>query len=91
MVKSKILTLLLILCVVFSGCTVQSEPSAEQIKADLIGQELTDTSPPWSTTSSMWKFAALSEYEQFDIRDTQRQGDVIILEYWSLRMAFKRY
>ena len=46
------------------------EISAEQIKADLIGHYLTGEGLGWT-------FAALSEYEQFDIRDTQRQGDVI--------------
>ena len=73
MAKGRFLVLLLILCVVFVGCSVQSEPNAEQIKADLIGHQLTEGG------FTAWEFAALSEYEQFDIRGTQRQGN--ILEY----------
>lgn len=46
----------------------ESEPNAEQIKADLIGHQL---------LSYGWTFAALSEYEQFEIIGEQKQGNVI--------------
>ena len=69
--KSIFLTLLLILCIVAIGCPVQSEHSTEQIQADLIGHQLT------SKGLVVWKFAALSEYEKFNIRGIKKQGDVI--------------
>ena len=45
--------------------------SAEQIKADLIGHALVVNGQP------AWEFAALSEYEQFEIIDQQTQGNVV--------------
>ncbi|MFC1989644.1 hypothetical protein ACFLVW_03660 [Chloroflexota bacterium] len=61
----------IILCVILVGCSTQSEPDAEQIKADLIGHNLAIAGSP------VWEFAALSEYEQFNIKGTQMQGNVI--------------
>ena len=51
------------------GSEVREGPSAEQIKADLIGHTLT------ISAGEVWEFAALSEYEHFDIRDKQTQGN----------------
>ncbi|MFC2044742.1 hypothetical protein ACFLT8_06095 [Chloroflexota bacterium] len=70
MIRKMLWTLPLILCVILVGCVGQVEPTAEQIKADLIGSQLPGT--PWT-------FEALSEYEQFDIRAKQIQGNA--LEY----------
>jgi hypothetical protein len=41
------------------------------MKADLLRQRLNYKGNP------VWRFAALSEYEQFDIRGKQMQGNVI--------------
>ena len=77
------LILLLILSVILVGCSFQSElstekphleteePSIEQMKADLIGHILT-----WKG-QSVWKFAALSEYKEFDVIDKQKQGNAV--------------
>ena len=45
--------------------------SAEQMKADLIGHVLVVNGQP------AWEFAALSEYEQFEIIGQQTQGNVV--------------
>jgi len=83
MAKRRVLVSLLILSVALVGCSFQAEvntekpqpetaePSAEQIMADLIGHDLIWEGRP------VWKFAALSEYEEFDIRDTKTQGNTI--------------
>ena len=74
MVKRKLLVLFLILCITLVGCSdigESSEPSIEQMKADLIGHILT------TGEGTGWAFAALSEFEHFDIRGKQEQGDVI--------------
>ena len=71
MVKARLLMLPLILSLILIGCAGLSEPSVEQIKADLIGQRI------YTSALSGWEFEALSEFEQFDIRGKQRQGDVI--------------
>jgi len=68
--KRTLLVLFVILCVLLVGCIGQSEPDVEQIKADLIGSRI-------KTEQLRWTFAALSEYEQFDIRGKQRQGNAI--------------
>ena len=68
--KRMLLVLFVILCVSLVGCIGQSEPDIEQIKADLIGSRI-------RTEQLQWTFAALSEYEQFDIRGKQMQGNVI--------------
>ncbi|MFC2047370.1 hypothetical protein ACFLTK_03755 [Chloroflexota bacterium] len=73
MLRKGILALFLVPCVILVSCSVQSEPSAAQIKADLIGHNLVISGMP------VWEFAALSEYEQFDIRGKQIQGNA--LEY----------
>ncbi|MFC2010894.1 hypothetical protein ACFLUR_01215 [Chloroflexota bacterium] len=83
MVKRVMISALLILSIVLVGCSFQSklniekpkletkELSVEQIKADLIGHNLT-----WNG-QLVWQFAALSEYEQFDIKGKQTQGNAI--------------
>jgi hypothetical protein len=53
------------------GCIGQTEPTIEQIKADLIGHYLTDRE------EAVWTFAALSEIEHFDIRGKQVQENII--------------
>jgi len=68
--KRKFLALFLILCITLVGCGGPSEPDVEQMKADLIGHNLTGEGLGWT-------FAALSEFEHFDIRGKQEQGDVI--------------
>ncbi len=68
--KRMLLALLIMLSVILAGCSGQPEPDVEQIKADLIGQRIT-------TEQLRWTFAALSEYEQFDIRGKQTQGNAI--------------
>ncbi len=49
----------------------QFEYSAEQMKADLIGHALVVNG------QLVWNFAALSEYEQFEIIGQQTQGNVV--------------
>jgi len=59
-----------------AGCEVPiqtAEPSAEQIKADLLGHVLTSGGAP------VWEFAALSEYEEFEIKEKLSQANA--LEY----------
>ncbi|MFC1988231.1 hypothetical protein ACFLVJ_00100 [Chloroflexota bacterium] len=48
-------------------------PSAEQVKADLIGHVLTVGG------ALVWEFAALSEYEEFEIKNELSQANA--LEY----------
>lgn len=72
MVRGKLLALFLIPCIILVGCTGQSEPNAEQMKADLIGHRL-----QVAGSSMYWDFAALSEFEYLDIRSKQMQGGVI--------------
>ncbi len=67
--KRKLLALFLILSITLVGCGGSSEPNVEQMKADLIGHNLTGE-------GSGWTFAALSEFKHFDIRGKQEQGDV---------------
>ncbi len=69
--RGKILPLFLILCLGLVGCSTSAVPSVDQIKADLIGHRLTFEG------YHVWTFAALSEYEEFDIRSEQTQGDII--------------
>jgi hypothetical protein len=57
------------MCFVFIGCSL-STPSAEQIKADLIGNQIT---VGWSS----WRFDALSEFDSFVINGKQIQGDAV--------------
>jgi len=83
MAKRMVLIFLLILSVALIGCSFQSELnidkpqldtkelSVEQMKADLIGHTLV-----WNG-QTVWQFAALSEYEQVDIKGKQTQGNVI--------------
>jgi hypothetical protein len=60
------------LCLVLTGCaTLQQPPKAEQIKADLIGHDLTIMG------TQVWQFAALSEFEQFNITSNQTQANVV--------------
>lgn len=80
-----VLSLVLITSLVITGCVALEAPapaptpeappkmgvSVEQIKADLIGHIV------FTSNEKTWTFAALSEFEQFDIRDEQRQGDII--------------
>ena len=82
-----VLSLVLITGLVITGCAAPEAPapapaptpeappkmgvSVEQIKADLIGHIV------FTSNEKTWTFAALSEFEQFDIRDEQRQGDII--------------
>jgi hypothetical protein len=54
------------------SCSSSSTPTAEQIKADLIGNQIT-------LGLQIWKFTSLSEFESFIINGEQIQGDV--LEY----------
>lgn len=68
--KRKLLALILIPSITLVGCGGSLEPNIEQMKADLIGYNLTDEGAGWT-------FAALSEFEYFDIRGKQEQGDVI--------------
>ena len=68
--KRKLLALFLILSITLVGCGGSAEPNVEQMKADLIGHNLTGEGLGWT-------FAALSEFEHFDIRSKQEQGDVI--------------
>ena len=72
MAKKCVLVLLLVLIAISAGCVGQAEPTAEQIKADLIGQRL---QVPGS--NRYWDFSALSEFEYFDIRGKKTQADVI--------------
>ncbi|MFC1953429.1 hypothetical protein ACFLWR_04790 [Chloroflexota bacterium] len=61
-------------CDELSGVSVQTvEPSVEQVKADLLGHTLT------SRGVQIWEFAALSEYEEFDINNKLILADA--LEY----------
>jgi hypothetical protein len=82
MVKRIFLSLLIILSVTLLGCEFipdveeyQSKsklegPSAGQIKADLIGQRII-------LDGQTWEFAALSEFEQFEIKGENEQGNAI--------------
>jgi hypothetical protein len=68
----KIWWVLLSLCIVLTGCdTIQPQPKSEQIKADLIGHNLTVAG------TEVWQFAALSEFEQFNITSNQTQANVV--------------
>ena len=78
-----ILMVMVVLSIALVGCDVlddlsapnssseQFEYSAEQMKADLIGHALVVNGQP------AWNFAALSEYEQFEIIGQQTQGNVV--------------
>ncbi len=70
--KWNLLVLVIILCGALLGCSGQQEPTAEQIKSDLIGHRL-----QVAGSGFYWEFAALSEFEYFDIRSKQAQGDII--------------
>ena len=82
MAKRILLILVVVLSIASVGCDYfedQSAPkssseevghSAEQMKADLIGHALVVNGQP------AWEFAALSEYEQFEIIGEQTQGNV---------------
>ncbi len=68
----KILIPFLILCLTLIGCSSLSpQPGADQIKADLIGHSI-----PISA-SEVWEFAALGEFERFDITGTQKHMNTI--------------
>jgi hypothetical protein len=70
--KKRILLIFLSLCLALTGCsTLQPQPKAEQIKADLIGHGLTVAG------TQVWQFAALSEFERFDITANQTQANVV--------------
>ena len=83
MIKRILLILMLVLSIVLAGCdyledlgTTESSSeefgySAEQMKADLIGHALVVNGQP------AWEFAALSEYEQFEIIGQQTQGNAV--------------
>ncbi len=47
------------------------EPKADQIKADLIGKNIS------LSGVVVWEFAALSEFESFEITGKQKQGNAI--------------
>ncbi|MDD5039256.1 MAG: hypothetical protein PHN78_08110 [Dehalococcoidales bacterium] len=66
----KTLLLLLTLGLVSLGCSTQ-QPNIDRIKVDLIGQTLVHSGVP------VWEFAALSEYEQFDIVKEHRVENAI--------------
>ncbi|MFC2035130.1 hypothetical protein ACFLUJ_03290 [Chloroflexota bacterium] len=82
MAKRILLILMVVLSIALGGCTYLEDLSApkssseefgysaEQMKADLIGHALVVNGQP------AWEFAALSEYEQFEIIDQQTQGNV---------------
>ena len=82
MAKRILLILMVVLSIALVGCDLlddlsapnssseQFEYSAEQMKADLIGHVLVVNGQP------AWEFAALSEYEQFEIIGEQTQGNV---------------
>ena len=79
MIKRRLLAFFLIPFILLLGCSGNSGPNVEQMKADLIGHEL-------SGEGEGWKFAALSEFEYFDIRGEQVQGEVIEYDV-SLRLV----
>ena len=78
-----LLILMVVLSIALGGCdyleglgasessSEQVGYSAEQMKADLIGHVLVVNGQP------AWEFAALSEYEQFEIIGQQTQGNVV--------------
>ena len=75
MAKRILLILMVVLSIALVGCDYfedQSAPksSSEQMKADLIGHALVVNGQP------AWEFAALLEYEQFEIIGEQTQGNV---------------
>ena len=82
MSKRILLILMVVLSLALVGCdyledlgapessSEQIGYSAEQMKADLIGHALVVNGQP------AWEFAALSEYEQFEIIGEQTQGNV---------------
>jgi hypothetical protein len=75
-VKKLLIFLIVISSILITGCEspIQtSEPSVEQIKADLLGQVLTSDGAP------VWEFAALSEYEEVEINNKLSQANA--LEY----------
>ncbi len=83
MAKRILLILMVVLSIALVGCdylenlsapgssSEQVGYSAEQMKADLIGHALVVNGQP------AWNFAALSEYEQFEIIGQQTQGNVV--------------
>ena len=71
MVKKRLLPLILILCISLVGCSGQPKLDIDQIKSDLIGHNLL------LEGHYVWTFAALAEYEQFDIRSMEAKGDII--------------
>ena len=83
MAKRILLILMVVLSIALVGCAYledlsapkssseQIGYSAEQMKADLIGHALVVNG------QLAWEFAALSEYEQFEIIDQQRQGNAV--------------
>ncbi|MFC1984464.1 hypothetical protein ACFLU0_00415 [Chloroflexota bacterium] len=83
MAKRILLIIMVVLGITLVGCdylenlsepkssSEQFEYSAEQMKADLIGHVLVVNG------QLAWEFAALSEYEQFEIIGQQTQGNVV--------------
>ncbi|MFC2034026.1 hypothetical protein ACFLTT_01290 [Chloroflexota bacterium] len=83
MIKRILLLSCLTLSITMMGCLYKTEintdktqleitePSIEQMKADLIGHNLFQHGQP------LWQFAALSEYEEFEVKDKQIQGNAI--------------
>ena len=63
----------LILLLVLSGCL--GEPDAAQIKADLIGKEITGAGDTFYLPR--WRFAAISEFQDLSIKNKQITGQIL--------------
>lgn len=69
------LAALLVVSVFSGGCSrLLAEPDAEQIKADLIGKDMPGLGG-WPLP--VWRFAALSEFQELNIKSKQKQGQII--------------
>ena len=64
---------LLAVSLLLTACA--KDPGAEQIKADLIGR-VVDV-PSVRVAVDEWRFASLSEFQEFYIRNKQKVGEVI--------------
>jgi hypothetical protein len=63
-------TLSLVLIVFLGLCSCSHEPSANQIKADLVGQRV-------ESPTIGWRFSSPSEFQRFDVADKQTTADVV--------------
>lgn len=82
--KRLLLIGLLLSCISLVACSASQKPDVAQIKADLIGEKLTQEG------TFVWKFEALSEFQGFSINSKPVQGNSIEYDV-TMRLQDLRY